>query len=788
MKYRKLISVILATVMSVSLLAGCHEDTAEGGESSVSTSAPETTTAAPVETTTTAAPVVEEPDLQVAVGEIQNIFNPAFAEADGDREVNGLVHVPLLTIDRNGEVLYSASESAVSDYRNVDYTYQGIADVEASYDATADITTFTIRLKQGVTFSDGEELTADDVIFTYYVLCDDSYDGPSGVKNQIVGVEAYQKNNSAAPGVTVTSEEISKALGEPTEALKQAIIDQITRPVLEEEKAWCRDNWQKYVERGYGDSAEEFFITLYTSTVDAEYDMSGKTFDDIVDDTVNMFGMNYKALAKNYQGDIDFFDAQVEEITENQLYQAKLDAAGGVAVPSIQGIRKIDEYTLEIDSVGNDAQKIYSVCNIRIIPLHYYGDDSMFDVAANTFGFTRGDLTGVKSKSAVPLGAGPFKYVSGEDGAVILAVNEKYFAGNADSFEMKLVPMASEARLDAVISGDVDMAEIPYDKAAEAAIQSANSEGTLSGDTVAAQLFDLSGYYYFGLNAARLRIGEDSNSEQSIALRRALAVLMTADRENIGANYMGSSAKVIDLPFSEASWASSGAYDDNTSAVYLTDAEGNAIYTEGQTSEERLAAARQAAISYFVSAGYVFSEEEDKIMSAPEGGKLEFSAVVPYYFSGDTAMMSIMNQIKSVMESLGLTLTIEEAADINEFGYALSEQAYDFWCGERSTFIEPQSYKYYHSSGTNNFYGLSLAELDALIEASRLSYVFEERAQTYQSIFNMILDSGVEVPAYQRQGAVVYRTDKIQADSIPVISEFFDWMDGMPELVLEETE
>lgn len=137
-------------------------------------------------------------------------------------------------------------------------------------------------------------MTADDLIFTYYVLCDPSYDGGYVVdEQQILGMEAYRKNNSAAPGVTVSSEEISALLNNPTEEFKNAIIEQITRPTLEEERTWCEENWQNYVDRGYGNSAQEFFATLYTYSADASYDIEGKSMDEVLEDTINLYSMNY---------------------------------------------------------------------------------------------------------------------------------------------------------------------------------------------------------------------------------------------------------------------------------------------------------------------------------------------------------------------------------------------------------------------------------------------------------------------------------------------------------------
>ena len=40
--------------------------------------------------------------------------------------------------------------------------------------------------------------------------------------------------------------------------------------------------------------------------------------------------------------------------------------------------------------------------------MHYYGDESLYDYENNSFGFPKGDLSGVKEKTGKPLGAGPY--------------------------------------------------------------------------------------------------------------------------------------------------------------------------------------------------------------------------------------------------------------------------------------------------------------------------------------------------------------------------------------------
>lgn len=45
------------------------------------------------------------------------------------------------------------------------------------------------------------------------------------------------------------------------------------------------------------------------------------------------------------------------------------------------------------------------------------------------FGFTKGDLSTVRAKTTQPLGAGPYKFVSYENGVVTFEANENYWKG-----------------------------------------------------------------------------------------------------------------------------------------------------------------------------------------------------------------------------------------------------------------------------------------------------------------------------------------------------------------------
>ena len=104
----------------------------------------------------------------------------------------------LMTLDRSGGIVYNAIEGETRAYNGVDYFYHGIADLTVKYDEAADITTYTAKLKEGVLFSDGVEMTADDLIFTYYAYLDPSYTGSTQLASfKIIGVDDYRTQTTA---------------------------------------------------------------------------------------------------------------------------------------------------------------------------------------------------------------------------------------------------------------------------------------------------------------------------------------------------------------------------------------------------------------------------------------------------------------------------------------------------------------------------------------------------------------------------------------------------------------
>jgi len=115
------------------------------------------------------APEVTPEPRQIAYEKMDGVFSPFFAETDGDKAVAEMTQLSLRAVEGN---------RAPAEITRTTGT-----------DGTVSV---TIRLEKGLLCADGVELTADDLLFTYYVLMDESYDGPYTINQlPIDGIALY---------------------------------------------------------------------------------------------------------------------------------------------------------------------------------------------------------------------------------------------------------------------------------------------------------------------------------------------------------------------------------------------------------------------------------------------------------------------------------------------------------------------------------------------------------------------------------------------------------------------
>ena len=165
MKFKRFLAVALIGAMTFSLAACSSNQTTENGSSTEQT---QTETQSQFDT------------MVVAVQELNGIFNPLFYTTAYDSFVFGPVFSSVSILDDDNNL--------IDDAGNI--TQEEIKDEAGN---TTQVK-YTIKLKDGVTFSDGEPVTIDDYIFTLRVLLDPAYDGMSTLSTlNIVGLQEYRE-------------------------------------------------------------------------------------------------------------------------------------------------------------------------------------------------------------------------------------------------------------------------------------------------------------------------------------------------------------------------------------------------------------------------------------------------------------------------------------------------------------------------------------------------------------------------------------------------------------------
>jgi peptide/nickel transport system substrate-binding protein len=147
----------------------------------------------------------------------------------------------------------------------------------------------------------------------------------------------------------------------------------------------------------------------------------------------------------------------------------------GTSAANIAGIEKTGEYSLKVTMNKYDATSIYQLA-LTVAPLHYYGSEDAYDYAANKFGFTKGDLAGVRAKTTKPLGAGPYAFINYENGIIHYERNEYYFKGAPKIKYLNFQETDAGNKFAGVSAGTFDITDPNFDTATVDAIKEASEK------------------------------------------------------------------------------------------------------------------------------------------------------------------------------------------------------------------------------------------------------------------------------------------------------------------------
>ncbi|MBQ7920312.1 MAG: ABC transporter substrate-binding protein [Lachnospiraceae bacterium] len=761
---KKLLSVLLASTMSVSLLAGCggSNEAVESSETPASSEVVESSEA-PTEAPASSEAVVEDTNadtpLVVGYAPFSSKFSPFFAETGYDQDAQSMTQVALLGNDRQGAMIYNGIEGETISYNGTDYTYYGIADCTVTENADGTVY-YDFKLREDVKFSDGEALTADDVIFSYYVLADPTYDGSSSFYAQPVeGMEAYRSGMDTLFNLLVTAGPENTDYtywDEATQTAFWADLNQAGAAFAQEIVDYC-------IAAGYGDSVATAAAAWAFDGLPAE-----ATAEDFFAMMCEAYAWDLATLSSTESAGSSLFDLM--EGYSNYT----IGIQTGDSAPSITGIQKIDDYNVRIVMTEVDATSIYQLA-IQVAPMHYYGDASLFDYDNNSFGFTKGDLSTVRSKTTQPMGAGPYKFVKFENGVINFEANENYYLGAPKTKYINFLETQEADKLNGVVTGTVDITDPSYNKDAVAAIQKANG-GETNGDVITVSTVDNLGYGYIGMCAEVMKVGDDKASDASKNLRKAFGTIFSVYRDVAIDSYYGELATVINYPISNTSWAAPQSTDDGYEIAFSKDVNGNPIYTSTMTAEEKYEAAKQAALGYFEAAGYTVTD--GKLTAAPEGAELEYELLIPGDGAGDHPSFMICTLASEALAEIGMNLIVTDLTNSSDLWTALSAQTCAIWCAAWGATIDPDMFQIYHPDGGSNYqYAINDDELSQLIMDARATTDQTFRKAMYKACLDIIIDWAVEIPVYQRQNAIIFSTERVNMSTVtPDITTFYGWM------------
>ena len=776
---KKLLALLLAFAMCLGLLSACGNKDAEA------TDTPAPSDSQPVETPDTPTdevagytePKTKTPGTRTSTGTlvtsveqgIEARFSPFFYLSASDGNVVDMLTLYTLTSDRVANPVNHGIDGETRSYNGTDYTYTGPADVivtENPEGYPAGYVAYDLTIRDDIYFTDGVQATIDDVIFGMYVTLDPTYDGNHTLYSvPIEGLDAYRS------GMDMLYNLLLEAGPDNTDFTNW-------------DEATQKDFWENGLPQAGADWAQTIVDYVIANYGDA-YGVSE------VWDSASLWGYDleegataadfFEAIVANFDGDyIEASDVESAEKTLFQMLDEKytVGVSTGNSADYISGIIKTGDFSMRVVTTQLDATAIYHM-SLEIAPLHWYGDASQYDYNAHKFGFPKGDLSIVRSKTSTPLGAGAYIFKEYSNGVVYMEANPDYYKGEPQIGELHFLESSEDSKVSGVVAGTLDITDPSYstDKAQEIAVQNGFAKEdweNFDGPVLTTKLIDYRGYGYVGINPNNVKVGDDPYSDQSKALRKALATMIAVYRDENIDSYYGTTASIINYPISNTSWAAPQTTDDGYKVAYSVGVDGNALYTADMSTQDKYDAALEAALAYLEFAGYTV--ENGKVTAAPEGAALEYTVNIGGGGQGDHPSFLLLKNASDKLNTIGMNLIVNDLANSNDLYQSYQTGVAEMWCAAWQASSDPDMFQLYHSQGSTNYYQIADDELDEIIMTARASTDQEYRKALYQAAMEIVMDYAVEIPIYQRSECVLISSERVVVDSLPTdMTPYWGW-------------
>lgn len=710
---------------------------------------------------------------------LEGKFCPLFTASAADQDVVSFNNITLLATDRMAEPIYNGIEGETKEYNGTEYTYTGPANIEMVENADGTVN-YNVQLRDDLKFHDGSNMTVDDIIFTFYSYFDPTYDGSATLySNDIKGLAEYRSGMATLASLIGNAgrenTDFTYFTQEQQDAFWAAVDDGGTK-FAQEIVDYVNDPANGVVEEGSD--------PLSVADAAANWGYSDLPADATATDFFEAIGAN-----PSYDWNFSLMEAETagtalsELIPEDVYNMGTQGVETGEAAPNVAGIVKVDDYNMSVVTNGVDATMIYQL-SIAPCSMKYYGDESLYDYENNSFGFNKGDLSKARGLNGQPMGSGAFKFDDYTSGTVHMSANEEYYKGAPKTQHLNLVESQEADMVTGVQAGTLDISQPSYSMEVEGQIKEINGNDSVNGDVITTFLHDYRGYGYLAISANKVNVAGDPASDASKALRKAICTLISPFRASGIASYYGDTASVLNYPISTSSWASPNETDPGYAVCYSTDASGNPLYTDGMSDDDRIAAAKTGALSWFEAAGYTVAD--GMLTAAPEGAKLEYQCNIGGGGQGDHPTFMILQEAKNAFSEIGMNFIVNDIANASDLFASYQSGEAEMWCAAWQSTADPDMYQLYHSQGSTNYYCINDADLDELIEAGRQTLETESRKAIYREAMDIILDWGVELPVYQRSECTLVSSERVNIDSVVQDqTPYWTWKDEIEKLELK---
>lgn len=359
---------------------------------------------------------VNNTELKIGVSGISGQFNPFYCESDADKQIVAQTARPIQRV--------ATDNSLVNHSGGISYEFLSENSVK-----------YTVSIKDDMKFSDGTNITIDDVIFYYHFISDATYDGTykDWYLNDIEGLKEYYFDDKNYESSIANIEKTVSEKYTLTTIATEDYVKYLTATKLEgkfggdiNSVSPKGNSWKEYIEKlGYSEAyndlgqkpTEEQLIKL-VATVEAENN----------------------PLAYN-----------PESWYREQLYKSYIDKnySDGIDVTEISGIKKVNDYTCTVIFNSGNINAV-SQLNALLVSKSYYSAE-----------YIKGSADKVKELSGISaVCSGPYIVTEHDDGKVTAAYNEYYSDESLDFNRLEFIETAAEDAVEDVASGKIDVVSL----------------------------------------------------------------------------------------------------------------------------------------------------------------------------------------------------------------------------------------------------------------------------------------------------------------------------------------